>query len=84
MRTRSLLVPFLLLALSTPAAARPRTIGCCLEVFIPGISTEPRCLVVNLRVRPARVSPRRVCRLAGGDPVRRGTCRCPGLQGTAP
>jgi hypothetical protein len=75
----------LLLALSLavtappPAEARPRTVACCIPVFIPGLSTEPRCLVVNVRVRSRRVGARRICRLLGGDPVRRGRCRCPGL-----
>ena len=80
MTTRAL--PMLVLAgvLAVPAAVHARTVGCCLLVDVPDVTPSPRCLVVNLKVRPRRVSPRLVCRLAGGRPVRRGGCTCPSLE----
>jgi len=76
---RTLIVLALLAAAVAPRAARggSRTIVCCLEVVIPGLGSGSRCGVVTMHVRRGPIAPRRVCRLAGGSPVRRGTCTCP-------
>ncbi len=80
MRTLVVLGLLALLVAPPPARAKPRTGACCLEVpAIPGVTMEPRCLVVNLTVRRRHPSPRLLCRIAGGDPVRHGTCTCPHL-----
>ena len=72
----------LALAAAVPAAAAredpgPRQVRCCIEVSLPDLSPEPRCLVVNFNLRHRlRVGRRLFCRLAGGRPVVRGKCSC--------
>jgi hypothetical protein len=52
--------------------------GCCVEVFLPGITPEPRCALVNLNLRPRRLRrhTRAICRLIGGRPLGRDGCPC--------
>jgi hypothetical protein len=79
MRAMALLA--LALAAGVPAAAREhppsRRVRCCIEVSLPDVSPEPRCLVVHFNLRHRlRVGRRLFCRLAGGRPVVRGKCSC--------
>jgi len=79
---RAMAMLALALAAGVPAAAGAeghgsRRVRCCIEVSLPDVSPEPRCLVVNFHLRHRlRVGRRLFCRLAGGRPVVRGKCSC--------
>ena len=79
MRSNQVLVALSLLLLAGSAIARQPT-PCCLEVSLPGVTNEPRCMIVNLNVRPRRVRARgrTICRLLGGSLPVRGSCGCAG------
>jgi hypothetical protein len=89
MRAVGLLILALLPLAPAPAwsadrRVRPGRVGCCLEVIVPSVAPEPRCMLVHLAVRPRRVGARRLCRLVGGRPARpRLGCTCGGERGHA-
>ena len=79
---RAMAVLTLALVVGVPAAAGgaahgSRRVRCCIEVSLPDVSPEPRCLVVHFNLRHRlRVGRRLFCRLAGGRPVVHGQCTC--------
>jgi hypothetical protein len=80
MRVMAIVVLSLATALPTAALAKGRPmrhVSCCVEVSLPEVAPEPRCLVVNFTLhRRLHVGRRLFCRLAGGQPVVRGACTC--------
>lgn len=66
-----------LLAPSRLTAARPMAVRCCLPFDLPGAEREPACVPVLVRPRRHRRTTRRLCRLAGGRPLKPGNaCTC--------
>jgi hypothetical protein len=66
----SLVVLATTLALPSPAAARRRSVRCCLEVDAgDGAGVRTSCFVLRVQ-RGAPVGPKPLCRLLGGRPDR--------------